>query len=53
MNILKKLFVKDAPVQDISTSQLCNEISFFDCIAKDLLQVKKLVIIVSPCITTK
>ncbi len=53
MNILKKLFVKETPVQDISTSQLCNEISFFDCFAKDLLHAKEEVIIESPYITLK
>ena len=53
MNILKKLFVKETPIQDVSTSQLCNEISFFDCFAKDLLQAKEEVIIESPYITQK
>ncbi len=53
MNILKRLFVKETPIQDVSTSQLCNELSFFDCFAKDLLQAKEEVIIESPYITLK
>lgn len=53
MNILKKLFVKESHAQSVSTSQLCNEISFFDCFSKDLMQAKEEVIIESPYITLK
>lgn len=53
MNFFQKLFVKETPIQDVSTSQLCNEISFFDRFAKDLLQAKEEVIIESPYITLR
>lgn len=53
MNILKRIFVKDSAQQEVPTSLLCNEQSFYERFSKDLLQAKEEVIIESPYITVK
>ena len=52
MNILKNTFEKEA-LQDVFTSLLCDEHTFYERFTKDLQEARKEVIIESPYITVK